>query len=238
MEVAAHLAGEELIDSSPTMSRAIGEFLIPVADAMPNVERQKLLRIVPLLVRSADRREVEEARGDFLAKCALEVFFPMALEAGGGTMMAGWLRRDASLGFLKESLVLARYCSRDIPLVNECANAACVLFEALDRPERVSLAAGLTGAVMAINDELGRRLCLHEGRKGPLLAWERKAPRVRRVPEIYDAIVKTIEAAIKLGKYTPLDDPWEVLAKAADFEEALLRRREGIPIRTHATFVN
>jgi hypothetical protein len=62
---------------------------------------------------------------------------------------------------------------------------------------------------MKLDDDMVRQLCL-DGAEG-----------VGRAKGIYHAVIKTIDAALKLGKEGPPLDPWVVAEAAARFQQAM-----------------
>ena len=240
-EVVAHLAGEPITDKPLTASYPVGLFYRITHDGMDRKNRQKLKRLIPMMIGSFDSG-TEEARADYLAKWALQVAFPIALEAAGQRYSAKWMREEPGFQrvWWKAALQPTRAITEHIPLVRDCTDHAVKLFTSLDKPERVSLAANLAVSVMNINEDLPRELSGTEGWR-PVYGRGPKPVKVGMAPQIYDAVVDAIEEALRLGKHGAALDPWEVLARAADFERDLAAYREKLrkdtPIRRSATFV-
>src|SRR5690348_205251 len=70
-------------DMPSCFSRIIAKFALTLNDRMPNDQRQRLLPFVARLAGTADTREVEWQRVEYLALAAVNKFAVRALDAAG-----------------------------------------------------------------------------------------------------------------------------------------------------------
>jgi hypothetical protein len=218
MEVVSFLAGGPIDDDTP---RCVAEplliFIQHVHDAMPDDERQKLLRFVPRLLDSCDFA-ADLPRVHFLTAEALRSWLPLALKVGGFTHLAGQFTLPVfDLRGYRPVLAEARKVTDDIPLLRE----AVIRASALVRFGRsAKLAAEVAIAIMEINDPARRRLLLHENE--PCCVTE--PIELGRVPQIYNAVLRSVHGALRLGSEGSRLDPWVVREAAERFRDAVAKR--------------
>ena len=121
MEIVSWLTTGAIDTAWPGVSPSIAEYVQAAQDAMDHEPRQKLLVLVPGLIRcsgDADTPEIESARRLLLAQRSLSLLVPLVLEA------AGWLEEAAALrGFgssfahLRGPLREAAECAATNPLI-------------------------------------------------------------------------------------------------------------------------
>lgn len=220
MEIVSWLTAGTIDPAWPGVSPGIAEYVQAAQDAMDDTARQKLLVLVPALMRCAgadDPPDIESARRVLLAERSLSRLVPLVLEA------AGWLHEAAALraaggsferlrGLLLEA---AEYASAN-PFVNavmECAQklVACVNDgHAASQAQLPFRTAQLAISVIQCNDAPARRLLLGE------------RPRIRLLEFLEEAIITIIEEAIgPAPPPPPFADPWEVLEAGERFKAAM-----------------
>ncbi len=191
----------------------LADFVQHVHDAMPDAERQKLLRFVPRLLGSRDMLADGE-RAAYLANEALRNWLPLALEAGGFLQLAGdFALPAASLKSYRGHLAEARKLTNEIPLLAEVVIAAVALVRWDCTAMSPNLAAEVAVAIMQMNDPAAREIRLYEN--APFCRFE--PIKLGRVPGIYDAILHSIDGALRLGCEGPGLDPWFVREAAERF---------------------
>jgi len=211
MEVVSLIGEGELDDNPDCTGEVLIDFLIEMNDAMPDVARQKLLRVVPGLIGSVDEL-AEGMRGGWMVATAFQVWLPMALEAGGLPDLANEVRLTALNCDAVASILLkvekATLHVR-IPMIGDCVEAAVIAWSYKDGVVGALGAANMASKVMALNDATARECCLPGGLKS----------KIGYAPGIYDSIVEAIEGALLLGKHGAALDPWEVMVAAQRFRE-------------------
>jgi hypothetical protein len=218
MEVVSFLDGGPIDDDDPScVADALLVFVQHVHDAMPDDERQKLLRFVPRLLDSWDLA-ADLPRVHFLSVEALRNWLPLALEAGGFTHLAAQFTLPVfDLRGYRPFLAEARRVTTDIPLLRE----AVIRASALVRCGRsAKVAAEVAIAIMEINDPGRRRLLLHENESYCVS----EPIELGRVPGIYDAVLRSVHGALRLGCEGSRLDPWVVREAAERFREAIANR--------------
>jgi hypothetical protein len=218
MEVVSFLDGGPIDDEN---TRCVAEpllvFIQHVHDAMPDDERQKLLRFVPRLLDSCDLAS-DLPRVHFLSAEALRNWLPLALAAGGFTHLAGQFTLPVfDLTGYRPFLAEATRVTNDIPLLREAVIRASALVRSGRSPK---LAAEAAIAIMEINDPARRRLLLHENE--PYCVSE--PIELGRVPGIYDAVLRSVHGALRLGSEGSRLDPWVVREAAERFRQAIANR--------------
>ena len=99
MEIVSWLTTGAIDTAWPGVSPSIAEYVQAAQDAMDDETRQKLLVLVPGLIRcsgDADAPEIESARRLLLAQRSLSLLVPLVLEAAAWQEEAEALRRSGS----------------------------------------------------------------------------------------------------------------------------------------------
>jgi hypothetical protein len=226
MEIVSWLTTGAIDTAWPGVSPSIAEYVQATQDAMDDETRQKLLVLVPGLIRcsgDADAPEIESARRLLLAQRSLSILVPLVLEAAGWPEEAEALRESGSTfvclqGPLREA---AEYAATN-PLIAAVIDCAQKLVACADdgHPSRQAQlpfrTAQLSVSVIQCNDAPARRLLLGE------------RPRMRLLEFLEEAVITIIEEAIGVVRRRPppFTDPWEVLEAGERFKAALA---EGFP---------
>jgi hypothetical protein len=224
MEIVSWLSTGAIDTAWPGVSPSIAEYVQAAQDAMDHETRQKLLVLVPGLIRcsgDADAPEIEAARRLLLAQRSLSLLVPLVLDAAGWPEEAAALRGSGSSfarlrGPLREA---AEYAATN-PLVAAVIDCAQKLVAADDGPpaRQAQLpfrTAQLAVSVIQCNDAPARRLLLGE------------RPRMRVLEFLEEALITIIEEAIgPLRRPPPFTDPWDVLDAGERFKAAMA---EGFP---------
>jgi hypothetical protein len=225
MEIVSWLTTGAIDTAWPGVSPSIAEYVQAAQDAMDDETRQKLLVLVPGLIRcsgDADAPEIESARRLLLAQRSLSLLVPLVLEAAGWPEEAEALRRSGSSfahlrGPLRE---VAEYAATN-PLVAAVIDCAQKLVACADSGQPAQQAqlpfrtAQLAVSVIQCNDAPARRLLLGD------------RPRMRLLEFLEEAIITIIEEAIgPVRRPPPFTDPWDVLEAGERFKAAMT---EGFP---------
>jgi hypothetical protein len=191
-------------------SGKLGDFIMEVQDAMPDVERQRLKPFIPRFIDSLDVDKIEAARGKYLTIEALTVWLPMALEAGGLCDLAIEFRDTrTAMGACACLLEMAKEPSRDFPFLAEIIDASAAAWIGGDNTAAV---ARVAIEIMKVNEPAARRVCL---------GWRKEPEFIGTVPGIYDAVINAIDGALKLGRQGPELDPWAVAEAVERFREVI-----------------
>jgi hypothetical protein len=225
MEIVSWLTAGTIDTAWPGVSPSIAEYVQAAQDAMDDEARQKLLVLVPALIRCAgagDPPEIESERRVLLAQRSLSVLVPLVLEA------AGWPPEAAAVRGSGGSFVRLRAALREAadygptnPFVAAVMECAQKLVDCADQDEPARHAqlpfrtAELAVSVIHCNDAPARRLLLGD------------RPRMRLLEFLEKAIVTIIEEAIGPARHPPpFTDPWEILEAGERFKAAMA---EGFP---------
>jgi hypothetical protein len=227
MEIVSWLTVGAIDTTWPGVSPGIADYVQAAQDAMDDEARQKLLVLVPALMRCAARSdppEIEAARRLVLAQRSLSLLVPLVLEA------AGWTDEAAAMRACGGSFAGIRSCLREaaesgppnpfVTSVMECAHKLVVCAEDGQAAGGAQLSfrtAELAVNVIQCNDAPARRLLLGEH------------PRMRRLEFLEEALITIIEEAIGRPRQpAPFTDPWDVLEAGERFRAAMA---EGFPGR-------
>jgi hypothetical protein len=227
LEIVSWLTVGAIDTTRPGVSPCIADYVQAAQDAMDDEARQKLLVLVPALIRCADadhEPDIESARRVLLAERSLSLLVPLVLEAAGWPHEAEAVRAaDGSLTRLQSSLREFAQYGLTNPLVTavmECAQKLVVFADDGQAAGQVQLpfrAAQLAVSVIQCNDAPARRLLLGE------------RPRMRLLEFLEQAIITIIEEAIGPAWPPPFTDPWDVLEAGERFKAAMA---EGFPPAT------
>jgi hypothetical protein len=225
MEIVSWLTTGAIDTTWPGVSPSIAEYVQATQDAMDDEPRQKLLVLVPALMRCTgadDPPDIECARRILLAERSLSLLVPLVLEAAGWLEEAEALRGSGSpftglRGALRE---YAEYglANPFVAAVMNCAQKLVVCADDEQAAAQAQLpfrAAQLAVSVIQCNDAPARRLLLGE------------RPRMRLLEFLEEAIITIIEEAIGPPRQPPpFADPWDVLDAGERFKAAMT---EGFP---------
>jgi hypothetical protein len=216
MEIVSWLTVGAIDTTWPGVSPCIADYVQAAQDAMDDEARQKLLVLVPALIRCAsadDASDIESARRVLLAERSLLLLVPLVLEAAGRPHEAEAVRASGgSRTHLRSSLrEVAQYGLTNpfITAVMECAQKLLVCAD--DGQAQLPFrAAQLAVSVIQCNDAPARRLLLGE------------RPRMRLLEFLEEAIITIIEEAIGPARRPPpFGDPWDVLEAGERFKAAM-----------------
>jgi hypothetical protein len=225
MEIVSWLTTGEIDTAWPGVSPSIAEYVQAAQDAMDDETRQKLLVLVPGLIRcsgAADAPEIESARRFLLAQRSLSLLVPLVFEAAGWPEEAEALRGSgSSFARLRGQLREGAECAATNPLVAAVIDCAQKLVACADDEQPARQAqlpfrtAQLAVSVIQCNDAPARRLLLGA------------RPRMRLLEFLEEAIITIIEEAIgRMRVPPPFTDPWDVLEAGERFKAAMA---EGFP---------
>jgi hypothetical protein len=206
MELVSFLKTGTLDEEPECVSEVLFDFIQPIHDAMPDEERKRLVRFIPRLIDSVDKKR-EAARAGFLAAEALAVWLPLALEAAGLFELANDFR-DArgEIGVYSGLLRQAVEDTEDIPFLADAVDDAATTWASQDHAIGPATAASVVVSIINGNDPVARKLCL---------GLRAKEQDYGLVPGIYDAVINSIDGALALGKQGSELDPW-VVTEAAE----------------------
>jgi hypothetical protein len=222
MEIVSWLTTDAIDTAWPGVSPSIAEYVQAAQDAMDDDPRQKLLVVVPGLIRCSggvDAPEIESARRILLAQRSLLLLVPLVLEAAGWFEEADALRRSgSSFACLRGPLAEAAEYAATNPLVSAVIDCAQKLVACADdgqpaRQAQLSFrTAQLAVSVIQCNDAPARRLLLGD------------RPRMRLLEFLEEAVITIIEEAIgRMRVPPPFTDPWEVLEAGERFKAAMAK---------------
>jgi hypothetical protein len=222
METVSWLTVGAIDTTWPGVSPCIAGYVQAAQDAMGDEPRQKLLVLVPALIRCAstdDPPDIESTRRLLLAEKSLSRLVLLVLEAAGWPHEAEAMRAcGGSFARLRGSLrETAGYDPTNpfISAVMECAQKLVVCADdgqAAGHAQLPLRAAQLAVSVIQCNDAPARRLLLGE------------RPRMRLLEFLEEAIITIIEEAIG-PQPPPFADPWDVLDAGERFKAAMAERR-------------
>jgi hypothetical protein len=223
MEIASWLTTGTIDTRWPGVSPSIGRYVQAVQDAMDDEARQKLLVIVPTLMRCADTRdtsEIETQRQLLLAQRSLSLLVPLVLEAAGLSQEAEEVRgSDGSFPTIRRPLCEAAEYATANPLLGAVVDCAQKLVACADHRKTKSdaqlsfRATELAVSVIQCNDAPARRLLLGQ------------CPRMRLLEFLEEAIITIIEEAIGPPRQPPpFADPFDVLEAGERFRTAMAER--------------
>jgi hypothetical protein len=226
MEIVSWLTTGAIDTAWPGVSPSIAEYVQAAQDAMDDETRQKLLVLVPGLIRcsgDADAPEIESARRLLLAQRTLSLLVPLVFEAAEWPAEAEALRGSSGSSFarlrgpLREAAESAA-TNALVAAVIDCAQklVACANDGQPARQAQLPCrTAQLAVSVIQCNDAPARRLLLGD------------RPRMRLLEFPEEAIITIIEEAIGPARYPPpFTDPWDVLEAGERFKAAMA---EGFP---------
>jgi hypothetical protein len=225
METVSWLTVGAIDATWPGVSACIADYVQAAQDAMDDEPRQKLLVLVPALIRCAstdDPPDIESARRLLLAEKSLSRLVPLVLDAAGWPHEAEAMRAcSGSFARLRGPLREAAEYGPTNPFISavmECAQKLLVCADDGQTAGHAQLpfrAAQLAVSVIQCNDAPARRLLLG------------KRPRMRLLEFLEEAIITIIEEAIGPARQPPpFADPWDVLEAGERFKAALA---EGFP---------
>ncbi len=225
MEIVSWLTTGAIDTVWPGVSPSVADYVQAAQDAMDHETRQKLLVLVPALIRcsgDAHAPEIESARRLLLAQRSLSLLVPLVLEAAGWPKEAAVLRGSGrSFARLRGPLREAAEYAATNPLVAAVIDCAQKLVACADdgEPARQSQlrfrTAQLAVSVIQCNDAPARRLLLGD------------RPRMRLLEFLEEAIIMITKEAIgPTPRPPPFTDPWEVLEAGERFKAAMA---EGFP---------
>jgi hypothetical protein len=221
LEIVSWLTVGAIDTTWPGVSPCIADYVQAAQDAMDDEARQKLLVLVPALIRCAGADhapDIESGRRVLLAERSLSLLLPLVLEAAGSPHEAEAMRASGgSFGHLRAALREATEFGPTNPFltaVMECAQKLIVCAD--DGQAQLPFrAAQLAVSVIQCNDAPARRLLLGE------------RPRMRLLEFLEEAIITIIEEAIGPARQPPpFADPWDVLEAGQRFKAAMA---EGFP---------
>jgi hypothetical protein len=225
MEIVSWLTTGAIATVWPGVSPSVADFVQAAQDAMDHETRQKLLVLVPGLIRcsaDAEAPEIESARRLLLAQRSLSLLVPLVFDAAERPEEAAALRGSGrSFARLRGPLREAAEYAATNPLVAAVIDCAQKLVACADDSQPARQAqlpfrtAQLAVSVIQCNDAPARRLLLGD------------RPRMRLLEFIEEAIITIIEEAIgPLRRPPPITDPWELLEAGERFKAAMA---EGFP---------
>jgi hypothetical protein len=225
MEIVSWLTTGRIDTRWPGVSPSIVHYVQTAQDAMDDEARQKLLVLVPTLMRCAnesDTSDIETGRRLLLARRSLSLLVPLVLEAAGLSQEAEAVRgSDGSFSTIRGSLSEAAEFAMTNPLLGavlDCAQklVACADEQQPKRNEQLSFrTTELAVSVIQCNDASARRLLLGQ------------YPRMRLLEFLEKAIITVIEEAIGPPRLPPpFADPWDVREAGDRFRMAMA---EGFP---------
>jgi len=225
MEIVSWLTTGRIDAQWPGVSPSIARYVQAAQDAMDDEVRQKLLVLVPALMRCADTSdppEMETQRRLLLAERSLSLLVPLVLEAVGLPEEADAVRgSDRSLPAIRGLLCEAADYAAANPLLAAVLDCAQKLVACADHQQTKShaqlsfLTTELAVSVIQCNDASARRLLLGQ------------CPRMRLLEFLEEAIITIIEEAIGPPRLSPpFADPWDVLEAGERFRTAMA---EGFP---------
>jgi hypothetical protein len=228
MEIVSWLSVGAIDTTWPGVSPCIADYVQAAQDAMDDEARQKLLVLVPALIRCADadhEPDIESARRVLLAERSLSLLVPLVLEAAGWPHEAEAVRTSGgSFAHLRAALREAAEYGPTNPFVAavmDCAQKLVVCADdghAAGQAQLSFRAAQLAVSVIQCNDAPARRLLLGE------------RPRMRLLEFLEEAIIMIIEEVIGPARQPPpFTDPWDVLEAGERFRTAMA---EGFPPAT------
>ena len=225
MEIVSWLSTGTIDAQWPGVSPSIAHYVQAAQDALDDEVRQKLLVLVPALMRCADisdPSEIETQRRLLLAQRSLSLLVPLVLEAAGLSEEAEAVR--GSNGFfptIRGPLCEAAEYAAANPLLGAVLDCAQKLVACADHQQTKSHArlsfrtTELAVSVIQCNDASARRLLLGQ------------CPRMRLLEFLEEAIITIIEEAIGPPRLPPpFADPWDVLEAGERFRTAMA---EGFP---------
>jgi hypothetical protein len=128
LEIVSWLTAGTINTAWPGVSPSIAEYVLAVQDAMDDEPRQKLLVLVPALIRCAIEDyppDIESGRQLLLTQRSLSLLVPLVLEAAGWPHEADAVRRSGgSFARVRAALREAIECAATNPLlaaVIDCA---------------------------------------------------------------------------------------------------------------------
>jgi hypothetical protein len=224
MEIVSWLTAGTIDTAWPGVSPSIAEYVQAVQDAMDDEPRQKLLVLVPALIRCAkedDPPEIESGRQLLLAQRSLSLLVPLVLEAAGLPHEAAAVRRsDGSFGRFRGALREAEFAATN-PLLAAVIDCTQRLIASADDARAAGQAQlqlrtiELAVSVIHCNHAPARRLTLGD------------RPRMRLLEFLEEAVITIIEEAIGPARLPPpFTDPWEILEAGERFKAAMA---EGFP---------
>ena len=225
MEIVSWLTTGRIDAQWPGVSPSIARYVQAAQDAMDDEVRQKLLVLVPALMRCADTSdppEMETQRRLLLAERSLSLLVPLVLEAVGLPEEADAVRgSDRSLPAIRGLLCEAADYAAANPLLAAVLDCAQKLVACADHQQTKSHAllsfrtTELAVSVIQCNDAAARRLLLGQ------------CPRMRLLEFLEEAIITIIEEAIGPPRLPPpFSDPWDVREAGERFRTAMA---EGFP---------
>src|SRR6516164_2653255 len=225
MEIVSWLTTGTVDAQWPGVSPSIARYVQAAQDAMDDEVRQKLLVLVPALMRCADTSdppEMETQRRLLLAERSLSLLVPLVLEAVGLPEEADAVRgSDRSLPAIRGLLCEAADYAAANPLLAAVLDCAQKLVACADHQQTKSHAllsfrtTELAVSVIQCNDAAARRLLLGQ------------CPRMRLLEFLEEAIITIIEEAIGPPRQPPpFADPFDVLEAGERFRTAMA---EGFP---------
>jgi hypothetical protein len=225
MEIVSWLTTGTIHTRWPGVSPSIARYVQAAQDAMDGDARQKLLVLVPALMRCAnqsDPSDVETGRRLLLARRSVSLLVPLVLDATGLSQEAEAVRgSEGSFSFLRGYLCEAAEYATANPLLGAVVDCAQNLVACADDRQTKSDAhlsfrtTELAVSVIQCNDAPARRLLLGQ------------CPRMRLLEFLEAAIITIIEEAIGPPRRPPpLADSFDVLEAAERFRTAMA---EGFP---------